>query len=274
VARGWFIASLAIGAVVGILFAAYPDLDLQVAGWFFDPQVHKFPLSITYDWNLVRRIANWIPFLLLAPAAFALLYKLIFPAKPMLMAPSVVIFLIGSFLIGPGLIANAVLKENWGRPRPNKVIQFAGTKTFEPWWRPSTQCPRNCSFVSGEASQAYWVVAPATLAPPQLRPVALGAAVVFGTSVSAMRVIFGRHFVTDVVFAGVFTIATIMALYLLLLDPVRRNDARVERAIERTSVALHRGIGALLAGAGIALAWIGATLRQTAQHLHNRIACL
>jgi lipid A 4'-phosphatase len=274
VARSWLIACLAVGAVVGIIFAAYPGLDLQVASWFFDPHVRKFPLAITYDWNLVRRIANWIPFLLLAPAVFALLYKIIFPAKPMWMAPSVVIFLIGSFLIGPGLISNVALKENWGRPRPNKIVQFSGVAHFQPWWRPSSECKRNCSFVSGEASQAYWLVAPATLAPPQLRPAALGAAVVFGTSVGAMRIIFGRHFVTDVVFAGVITIAIVMALYQLLLDPVRRSDARLEQAIERTSVGLHRGIGVVLAGVGAALTRIGETLRQTGQHLRKRIACL
>jgi lipid A 4'-phosphatase len=36
--------------------------------------------------------------------------------------------------------------------------------------------------------------------------------------------VFGRHFVTDVIFAGVVTIAVVAALYLLLLDPIRRNE--------------------------------------------------
>jgi hypothetical protein len=67
--------------------------------------------------------------------------------------------------VGPGLTANLVLKENWGRPRPNSVEQFAGNAPFQPWWRPSQSCQRNCSFVSGEASQAFWTVAPASLAP-------------------------------------------------------------------------------------------------------------
>ena len=47
-------------------------------------------------------------------------------------APSVVLYLIGSFLIGLGVAANLVLKENWGRPRPNGVQQFAGTADFQP----------------------------------------------------------------------------------------------------------------------------------------------
>ncbi len=89
-----------------------------------------------------------------------------------------------------------------------------------------------------------------------------------------MRVIFGRHFISDIIFAGIITIAIVMGLYRLLLDPVRRNDARLEKAIERTSIALHRGTAALLAGAGTALAHAGGTLRHTGQHLHKRIACL
>jgi membrane-associated phospholipid phosphatase len=154
------------------------------------------------------------------------------------------------------------------------VQQFAGAETFQPWWHPSSACKRNCSFVSGEASQAYWTVAPASLAPPQLQPFALGGAVVFGTTVGAMRVVFGRHFVTDIIFAGVITIAVVMALYRLLLDPLRRNDERMERGITRASRGIHRGLGTLLTGAGWALSKAGAGLRQAGQHLHKRVACL
>ena len=272
--RGFLLSSIALGLALGVLFAAYPLWDLEVADWFFDHQAAKFPLSIDYSLNLVRRVLNWVPFLLLLPPIFALLRKLVFPNAPMAVAPSVVLFLIGSFLIGPGLTSNLLLKENWGRPRPNGIQQFAGTAAFQPWWRPSDACKRNCSFVSGEASQAFWTIAPASLAPPQLRPIALGGAVVFGTAVGALRVVFGRHFVTDIVFAGVITILIVIALHRLLLDPARRNDARLERGIERFSVALHRGTGALLAGAGAALANAGGTLKEAGQNLHKRVACL
>jgi uncharacterized membrane protein YfcA len=117
-------------------------------------------------------------------------------------------------------------------------------------------------------------VAPASLAPPQFRPLAYGAAVLFGASVGTMRVMFGRHFVSDVVFAGVITILIVAGLYRLLLDPVRRNDARLEKGMERVSVALHRWTGTLLAGAGAGLAAAGASLKETGRHLQKRIACL
>jgi membrane-associated PAP2 superfamily phosphatase len=274
VPRGFTLSFIALGIVLAVLFAAFPLWDLEVAQLFFDPERAKFPLSIDYQWNLVRRIANWVPFLLLAPPAFVLLRKLIFPDQKMLLAPSVVLYLLGSFLLGPGVTSNLLLKENWGRPRPNSVQQFAGTADFQPWWRPSGACKRNCSFVSGEASQAFWTVAPATLAPPQVRPFALGGAVVFGTAVGSLRVVFGRHFVSDIVFAGLVTIAIVFALYRLLLDPIRRNDARLERGVEWVSIELHRLIGAGLGAVGQGLASAGTSLRSTGQHLHKRVACL
>jgi len=274
VSRGFLLSFIALGLALALLFAAYPSWDVQVAAWFFDPSSAKFPLAVDSEWNMARRAANWVPFLLLLPAVFALLRKLVFPSERMLIAPSIALYLLGSFLIGPGLTSNLLLKENWGRPRPNSVQQFAGTAAFQPWWRPGGTCKRNCSFVSGEASLAFWTVAPASLAPAQMRPIALGAAVVFGTAVGSLRVVFGRHFVTDIVFAGLITIAIVMALYRLLLDPVRRNDARLERGVERVSIGLHRSVGAVLGGAGEALASAGSSLRTTGQHLHKRVACL
>ena len=273
-ARGWLFACLALGLVLGGVFAAFPHLDLELAGLFFDGDESKFPVSKTYEWNLIRQVANWIPFLLVVPALFALLRKVAFPETKMIIAPSVVVFLIGSFIVGPGLTSNLLLKENWGRPRPMQVHQFAGAADFQPWWQPGKGCERNCSFVSGEASQAYWVVAPAMLAPAQLKPVALGGAVVFGTAVGGLRMIFGRHFASDVIFAGLITIAIVMAFYLLLMDPIRRNDVRVEKMIERGAVALHRNVGAFLSGTGTVLARAGSTMRQTGQTLHKRTAVL
>jgi lipid A 4'-phosphatase len=117
-------------------------------------------------------------------------------------------------------------------------------------------------------------MAPASLAPPQVRPFALAGAAIFGTAVGSLRIVFGRHFVTDVVFAGLITLVVVVALYRLLLDPIRRNDARLERGIERVSVVLHRLIGAALGAAGRVLAGAGSSLHSTGQHLHKRVACL
>ena len=269
--RTWLLATGGIGLVMGAVFAAYPFVDIEVARWFFDDDSGRFPAAHSSDWLKVRQILNIIPFLVLAPAIFALVRKIVFPTSKMLIAPSVALFLVGTCIAGPAITTNMVLKDNWGRPRPNHVQQFAGAADFQPWWRPGGSCPRNCSFVSGEASQAYWLIAPASLAPPQIRPALMGAAFAYGSVVGALRVIFGRHFVSDVVFAGVVTIAIIMGFYRFLLDPVRRNDGRLEEAIARAATGAHKVSGSVLAYAGEVLAHGGSTLRQTGERLQKRI---
>jgi membrane-associated phospholipid phosphatase len=57
--------------------------------------------------------------------------------------------------------------------------------------------------VSGEASGAFWTLAPAAVVPPQWRVLATAGALAFGAATGGIRMAAGAHFVTDVVFAGV-----------------------------------------------------------------------
>lgn len=269
-ARRWLFATLALGLFLGFVFALFPEIDIKVAALFFDGGTSTFPVSRDASWNTVRSLAFWVPYLLVIPSAFVLLRKLVFPRTKMIIAPSLALFLVGSFIAGPGVLTNLVLKDNWGRPRPNQVEQFGGKAGFEPWWRPGGACERNCSFVAGEGSLAFWTVAPAMLAPPAVRPVAMGAAVLYGASVGGLRIAFGRHFLSDVLFAGIFTILTVLLFYSLLLAPGRRNDARLEGQIERFAFAIHRSLAFVLAGLGTGLARLGTALRHSGDVLQRR----
>src|SRR5262249_50871217 len=147
----------------------------------------------------------WIVGVLAAPAVLAPVIKLFLPRMPMLVPGRAVLFLLSTLALAPGLLTNLVLKEYWGRPRPIDLREFARSERFIPWWDPRGDCRQNCSFVAGEGSGAFWTLAPAALAPPPWRPLAYGAALAFGTAVGTLRVAFGGHFFTDVVFSGVFT---------------------------------------------------------------------
>ncbi len=96
--------------------------------------------------------------------------------------------------LGPGLVTNLIFKDHWGRARPIDVQQFGGTERFTPWWDPRGDCPNNCSFIAGEPSGAFWTLAPAALAPPELRAVAYGAALAFGVGVGVLRMAAGGAF--------------------------------------------------------------------------------
>jgi membrane-associated phospholipid phosphatase len=137
--------------------------------------------------------------------------------------------------LAPGVVANLVLKEHWGRPRPIDVAEFGGDEHFRPWWDPRGDCPKNCSFIAGEPSGAFWTLAGAAVVPPQWRALAYGSALAFGAAVGVLRMAAGAHFFSDVVFAGVFSFLVIWLVHgwLYRWPRTRISDEAVERALER-----------------------------------------
>ena len=69
------------------------------------------------------------------------------------------LFVLAALALGPGLVVNAGFKDHWGRARPRDVTQFSGERTFTPALQPTDQCDRNCSFVAGHPSVAFWLAA-------------------------------------------------------------------------------------------------------------------
>ena len=244
---GLLVAS-AFAVVFGLLFGLYPELDLKLAGYFAGKAAPEmFPLRADYWLSLAKESAIWAIWVLIAPAVVALIFKLFRPRMRMLVPGRAVVFLVATLALAPGLVVNGIFKEHWGRPRPIDVTQFQGADAFVPWWDPRGACPANCSFVSGDASAAYWTLAPAALAPPAWRPFAFGAALTFGTAVGALRTVFGGHFPSDVIFAGIFTYLVIWVCYALLYrrPETQDGDAAIEGAIERFSLSIGNALRAL-----------------------------
>lgn len=236
--RGWLFGAAAVGILTGILFAAFPQLDVQISGWFWDPVAARFPLATQSTPNVLRKIGDWTVWLIVIAAAGALIAKLLFPRTRMLIRPTIVLFLLSSYAVGPGFVTNSLLKPYWSRPRPVHIEQFAGREHFEPWWRPGGDCADNCSFVSGDAAQAFWLLAPASVVPAPVKPVALVAATAVASGLSLMRVAFGRHFLTDIAFAGVLTIIIVTLLHYVFLN-WRMRDDKLEQRLERLAFMLR-----------------------------------
>jgi lipid A 4'-phosphatase len=242
--RAGLVIALAIAALVGGVFAAYPQLDLKIASLFYDPATQTFAAS--GDWvPYVRDAATVLITLLVAPAFLALLGKLVMPRRRILIPGRAALLLSITLALGPFILANVVLKNHWARMRPTDIVQFGGTDRFTAWWDPSGPCPDNCSFIGGEASSAFWTLAPAALTPPQWRPLAYGAALAFGTAIGVLRMAGGAHFFTDIVFAGVLMFLVVWTFHGLIYRwrPTRLTDAGVERWLERAGRAL-RGVPA------------------------------
>lgn len=118
------------------------------------------------------------------------------------------------FLMGPGLVVNAIFKTYSGRARPQNVLEFGGENFFTPIGQIANQCLRDCSFVSGEvsgttaASIALWMILSAHRHRLSVEVETLlrgGILAMFGF-VFWQRVASGGHFVSDALLAALFTV--------------------------------------------------------------------
>jgi len=220
--RATLITLSALTLITGALFALWPELDLMgsaffhVAGGFDSDQ----PLL-----KGLRAGLYYLPIGVMGAVMLAWLAARVglpIPAVPRPRGRSVMFLALG-LALGPGLLVNVILKDNWHRPRPVQVAQFGGALDFRPWHRTDGACAKNCSFVSGETAGAFWLVAPASLAPPGLRLPAVALALGVGLTTGVLRVAFGGHFPSDVLFAGLFTLILVALLRMILIKPDKQG---------------------------------------------------
>jgi membrane-associated PAP2 superfamily phosphatase len=238
--RTGLLIALGTATASGLIFGLYPELDLKFSALFFDREKSMW-LSFGFPDMHRRTAVSWLIALIAVPAFLALACKLLLPRRPMLLSGRAVLLLILTLALAPGLLANVILKDNSGRPRPGLVTEFGGPAQFVPWWNLEGPCEKNCSFVAGEPAGAFWTMAPAALAPPAWRMLAYGAAIGFGAVVGVMRIAGGGHFASDVIFAGILTFLVIWAVhgFLYRWRHTRITDEAVERTIERIAMPGH-----------------------------------
>jgi lipid A 4'-phosphatase len=126
-------------------------------------------------------------------------------------------FLVAALAAGPGLVANVVLKDNWGRARPREIVEFGGAKQFTPPLLPAHECVKNCAFVSGEASSVFVPFFALALLVPHYRAALIAGGIAAGLIAGIIRMSQGAHFLSDIVFAGIFMALTVSVLHILMI---------------------------------------------------------
>jgi lipid A 4'-phosphatase len=246
-ARTVFIVLAGLAVLTGIVFAVAPGLDLAVASRFHEIDVRETMPRLYRAIEIVRILEPVVTTLALAPAIAVVIIKMFWPKRPTLMPTRSALFLILSLVLGPGLLVNAVLKDHWARPRPGMVTTLGGAMDFKPWWDPRGACGGNCSFVSGETSSAVWLSAPALLVPVPWRYAALGGVAVYASTIAFMRLLLGGHFLSDVIFAAIFTGLVIWAVHGLLLRwRIGPSDQAIDVWFERAGNAVRRVVAAII----------------------------
>lgn len=207
---------VAAGAIAGAVFLAVPEIDLAAARAFHAP-----------DTGFVGRRLGWVEAL---RQAFVVIY---FGAIALCLAGLALtwrarrqwlrfgsrqwLFVAACLAAGPGLVANLVFKNQWGRARPAQIVEFGGAKAFTPPLLIADQCRRNCSFVSGEAASTYVTFYAGAALVPQWSAALVIAGTLGGLAAGLVRMSQGAHFLSDVVFAGVFMALTVLTMRRLIL---------------------------------------------------------
>jgi lipid A 4'-phosphatase len=206
-----WIATLAVGGIAGATFLAMPQIDLGVARAFYSPETG----FVGRDLLGVRALRQAFVVLYFATLALSIAgLALTWRRQPQWLRLGKMhwLFLAACLAVGPGLVANIIFKDQWGRARPRQIVEFDGTKTYSPPLLRTDQCKRNCSFFSGEAASTYVVFYAAAALFPQWAMTLIIGGTAGGLLTGLVRMSQGAHFLSDIVFAGVF-----MALVVLLL---------------------------------------------------------
>ena len=102
--------------------------------------------------------------------------------------------------VGPGLFANLILKEHWGRPRPREVVEFGGRHSYEPpLWRDAASTGK--SFPCGHATMGFFFFGHFFIhrrRHPRLAWVAFASALALGWLIGFARAMQGGHFISDI----------------------------------------------------------------------------
>jgi lipid A 4'-phosphatase len=207
--RGAFILLAAAGLAIA-LFLAAPGLDLAVARRTLAGKGFLLDHWIFFTW-----LHRWIGLLVgLCLGFFALAAVAERLGRPIAgLGRWHALFIFALFIIGPGLLANTLLKDHSGRPRPYQLREFGGSLDYVGPLAFDGACPRNCSFVSGDASAAFAYIGPARLLPRRRRALGVAGAVLLGAGVGLMRMLQGGHFLSDVIFAGLVVAGSALALH-------------------------------------------------------------
>ena len=194
-----------------VFITSGPSIDLYISGLFYYGSqqfaLQSFDLiSIFFRDILLPLILIYILILPIV-GRFTKIDKIFFNYK---FSIKEIVLLWGSQIIGVLIFVNLILKNLWGRARPNDILQLGGKETFSPWFEISNACETNCSFVSGDASVGFSII---ILYLITKKIIFLYASAFAGLVLGLIRIMAGGHFLSDIFFAGFLIVILNIVLF-------------------------------------------------------------
>lgn len=216
--------SIRFGLAILVMLVLVPAIDLNVSKLFFDPATgfiwrnQPVPETVHNAIQILARVIGTV-------TALAFIYTAVLyvrsrtSATLLRLGPKSWAFLFLGLVLGPGLVANVVLKDMWNRARPVQVEEFGGHQYYSPPMVFSNQCEKNCSFVAGDAAMGFYLQIVAYVVARRFSGPLLAAGMAAGLGAGLLRIGMGAHFFSDVIYAGVFMTLTIAGLHAALFGP-------------------------------------------------------
>jgi hypothetical protein len=110
-----FLATIAYVALVSAFFLAFPQTDLWVSGLFYS-QTDGFWAQHNPFLQKVRHLGPYLVQTIAICSVAILVIKLLLPGRPPIVPLRKPVFLISTLILGPGILVNSILKDNWGPP--------------------------------------------------------------------------------------------------------------------------------------------------------------
>lgn len=210
---------------ISLFFYFVPQIDLWFSGLFFHEQ-DGFYLSQTlwarFGYELIPVLTVSVTLLLIGSIVITVIRKktlFTFSTKSYL-------YMLLTLIIGPGLIVNSTLKDNWNRSRPVSIIEFGGTNTFTPAFVINDDCTQgSCtSFSSGHPTTFFAFLSLSMLLTGRIRKQVISFSVIGGALIGFVRIVQGGHFLSDVVVSGIVVTTVAYSLFWLMFPDKRSNS--------------------------------------------------
>lgn len=209
---------LLVGALLATVLLANGSVDIAVARCFYrSDAADHWPLARQPPWRELYGAATWITTSLVVGGLAALAASLTRAARHW-RRPAVLLLL--SVAIGPGLLANALLKDHWRHPRPRDLTEFGGTLHYVP--APLVGSEGGAAFPCGHCTVGFlygagwWIWKRRR---PRLAAACLATGLVLGALLGVGRMAAGAHFLSDILWSALLAFAVVHVLDYHVLRP-------------------------------------------------------
>ncbi len=204
---------LALFIVSVIAFVGFPQIDRFVVARTFDKEAGRFLGAESGFLDRFVEAFDEVHLLILALCLVGFVAGLLLRTARGKSIRRGALFLFLLLFFAPGLVVNGVLKEEWGRARPQSLVEYQGDRSFTRAFQITDQCETNCAFTSGHAAIGFYFLG---LAWAFYQPRLLLVGLVLGVILGGARIVQGRHYLSDVVFSFWVVYGTALALAALI----------------------------------------------------------